>query len=125
MWVVRTTWDDRLPAFMESYTVDEATWQAFWNASAEAALRITLTDNPDEASFKDQVFTNDDLAANRSMLEAYLKAMLARQLYGSRAAYPLFNEIDMVFQEALKLWAPAEDLAENYTTASNGGRGGF
>jgi len=122
---LRTTWDDRLPAFMESYTVDEATWQAFWNASAEAAVRITLTDNPDEASFEDQVFTNDDLAANRSMLEAYLKAMLARQLYGSRAAYPLFNEIDMVFQEALKLWAPAEDLAENYTTASNGGRGGF
>ncbi len=122
---LRTTWDDRLPAFMESYTVDEATWQAFWNASAEAALRITLTDNPDEASFKDQVFTNDDLAANRSMLEAYLKAMLARQLYGSRAAYPLFNEIDRVFQEALKLWAPAEDLANNYTTASNGGRGGF
>ena len=122
---LRTTWDDRLPAFMESYTVDEPTWQAFWNAAAEASMRITLTDNPDEASFKDHVFTNDDLAANRSMLEAYLKAMLARQLYGSRAAYPLFNEIDMVFQEALKLWAPAEDLAENYTTASNGGRGGF
>ncbi len=118
---LRTTWDDRLPAFMESYSVDEATWQAFWNASAEAAVRITLTDNPDEASLKDHVFTNDDLAANRSTLEAYLKAMLARQLYGSRAAYPLFNEIDMVFQEALKLWAPAEDLAENYTTASNGG----
>ena len=122
---LRTTWDDRLPAFMESYTVDEATWQAFWNAAAEAAVRITLTDNPDEASLKDHVFTNDDLAANRSTLEAYLKAMLARQLYGSRAAYPLFNQIDTVFLEALKLWAPAEDLANNYTAASNGGRGGF
>ena len=122
---LRTTWEDRLDDFVASYTVDEATWQAFWGAAAEASVRITLTDNPDEASFKDHVFTNADLATNRSTLESYLKAMLARQLYGSRAAYPLFNEIDSVFQEALKLWTPAEDLAGNYTTASNEGRGGF
>ena len=122
---LRPAWEDRLDTFFESYAVDEATWQAFWKAAAESEVSITLTDNADEASLKDHIFTYADLAENRSMLEAYLKAMLARQLYGSRAAYPLFNEIDTVFQEALKLWLLAEDLASNYTTTSSGNRGGF
>ena len=59
------------------------------------------------------------------MVALYLKALLARQLYGTRAAYPLFNQIDPVFLEALKLWAPAEDLANIYTTGGNLGRSGY
>ena len=110
---------------MTSYTLDETAWDAFWKEAATSQVSITLTNNADEASIEDRIFTYDDLAANRETVEVYLKALLARQLYGTRAAYPLFNQIDPLFQEALKLWNPAEDLAKIHTESGNLGRSGF
>ena len=122
---LRTTWEDRLPDFMNAYTVNEANWQEFWEMAAASQESITLTANAADASLEDRVFTYDDLDANREMVEIYLKALLARQLYGTRAAYPLFNQIDPLFQEAVKLWAPAENLADIYTSGGNLGQSGY
>ena len=122
---LRNAWDNRVPAFMNTYTIDEASWEAFWKVAASSQESITLTANAADASLEDRIFTYDDLAANRETVELYLKALLARQLYGTRAAYPLFNRIDRVFLEAMKLWTPAEDLAEVYTGGDNLGRSGY
>ncbi len=122
---LRSTWEERLPEFMNTYTMNEAAWDEFWQDAAESQVSITLTNNADEASLEDRVFTYDDLAENRETVEIYLKALLARQLYGTRAAYPLFNQIDPLLQEALKLWSPAEDLAKTHSASGNLGRSGF
>ena len=122
---LRTRWEDRLPDFMNAYAMSEAAWDDFWQGAAESQVSITLTANEADASVDDRVFTYADLDANRDMVALYLKALLARQLYGTRAAYPLFNQIDPVFLEALKLWDPAEDLADVYTNDGNLGRSGY
>ena len=123
---LRQTWEDRLPEFMDAYAVNEAAWNDFWEVATEDAEHLTLTNDPEAASFKDRVFTHADLDANRETIAVYLKALLARQLYGSRAASPLFNQIDPMFNEAQKLWSPAEELAQYYNSgAGNLGRSGF
>ena len=122
---LRSQWEDHLPDFMNTYALSEAAWDDFWKGAAESQVRITLTANEADVSVDDRVFSYADLDANRETVALYLKALLARQLYGTRAAYPLFNQIDPVFLEALKLWVPAEDLANVYTTDGNLGRSGY
>ena len=63
---------------------------------------------PDPASLR---FSATDLDVGRETLELYFKALLARQLYGARAAYPLFNRVDPAFMESLSLWEQAHELA--------------
>lgn len=112
------TWDEKDEQFRASYEVNESTWNEFM-ALATADSTITLTNNTAEASIEDLIFTNDDLAANRGTMETYFKALLARQLYGTRALWPIYHQIDPVFQEALKLWEEADFLASNYMKSGN------
>ena len=107
---LRSRWEESPGAYAENYTFSPAAWEAFWKAAASSQVPITLTDNPDAASLADRVIARADTEANRDVLERYLKALLARQLYGSREAYPYFNDIDQTFQEAQTLWELAEEL---------------
>lgn len=107
---LRETWSDRREDFFQHYTVSTAAWDDFWEIASGAEPRLTLTSNPDEASLENLIFTTTDLETNRETVQLHLKALLARQLYGSRAAYPLFHRIDPVFQQALTLWDSVERL---------------
>ena len=107
---LRETWSDRREEFFQHYTVSAAAWDDFWEIASGAEPRLTLTSNPDEASLENLIFTTTDLETNRETVQLHLKALLARQLYGSRAAYPLFHRIDPVFQQALTLWDSVERL---------------
>ena len=108
---IRAQWEDREADYMRTYTMSEAEWEQYWAMSATSQVSITITDVEAEASWEERVFTTDDLQLNRATLELYLKALLARQLYGARAAYPLYNRINATFLEALQRWDLAGDLA--------------
>lgn len=106
---LRADWEDRQDEFMSSFTFAGPYWSQFWQSAAEASMPILIVDHsPDPSSLR---FAAADLEDNRSTLELYFKALLARQLYGARDAYPLFNQIDPAFMESLTLWNQAGDLA--------------
>lgn len=107
---LRETWSDRREEFYQHFTVSGVMWDDFWEIASDAEPRLTLTSNPDEASLENLTFTATDLETNRETVQLHLKALLARQLYGGRAAYPLFHRIDPVFQQALTLWDGVESL---------------
>lgn len=106
---LRADWEDHQGEFMSSFVFVGPYWNQFWQSAAEAAMPILIVDqSPDPSSLR---FAAADLEDNRSTLELYFKALLARQLYGARDAYPLFNQIDPAFLESLTLWDQAGELA--------------
>ena len=107
---LRTEWEDRLPEYNSAFRFSQQQWDEFWKVAAKAQLSLTVTDDDSEASLDDRIVARSDLDTNYEVVHTYLKALLARQLYGSRAAQPLYNLIDETFQESLGLWEEAEAL---------------
>ena len=113
----RDTWGKRQQDFLNTFAISEAQWDEFWQIAQEQH-DFTLADDADDADPEDGVLPRADVQAHRAHVELYLKAALARQLFGSEASLPLFNQIDPTIQEALTLWNRAAELAEYYAPAA-------
>ncbi len=107
---LRSEWENRQAEYASSFAFSATQWDEFWRGAAHAQVPVTLTEEGSQASLEDRVITTEDLDANRDVIHTYLKALLARQLYGSRAAYPFYNRIDRTFLAALTLWDDAAAL---------------
>jgi carboxyl-terminal processing protease len=51
-----------------------------------------------------------DLARNKAVFQVYLKAEIARRVWGNQAFYPIFNETNEVLQQAIKLFDRIPEL---------------
>jgi len=51
-----------------------------------------------------------DLQLNKKLFQVYLKAEIARKVWGNSAFYPIFNETNEVLQQAIKLFDRIPDL---------------
>ena len=51
-----------------------------------------------------------DLKKNKKLFQVYLKAEIARRVWGSEAFYPIYNETNEVLQQAIKLFDRIPDL---------------
>ena len=113
---LRATWAERQETFVNSYDASETMWPEFltW-LETEGFL-------DDEAAPDSSAQADDDSTAAaalsvegveeyRDILQTRLKAYLARDLYGSRAQYPISLQTDPTFNEAMKLWERAATLA--------------
>lgn len=54
-----------------------------------------------------------DLNLNKKLFQVYLKAEIARKIWGNTAFYPIFNETNEVLQQAIKLFDRIPDLDKN------------
>lgn len=116
---LRAEWEDRPEEFVSSFAYSAGQWDDFWTAAGETEVPIRIVSSessPEErtpvAPRPEQLeFQATELQENRETIHLYLKALLARQLYGARAAYPLYNQIDPTFLEGITLWDRAQELA--------------
>lgn len=108
---LHAAWDGRPDAFIRSFEVDAAMYDAFLDYVQERG--VTITDDgsrdPDE-----QIYAAADADAARSVLETRLKARMAVRLYDYKAWYPIIQTIDDTFLEAMRLWDEAEALTATY-----------
>src|SRR6185295_7185031 len=51
-----------------------------------------------------------DLARNKSVFQIYLKAEIARRVWGNPSFYPIFNESNEVLQQAIKMFDRIPEL---------------
>ncbi|HLZ15588.1 MAG TPA: hypothetical protein VKQ08_01030, partial [Cyclobacteriaceae bacterium] len=51
-----------------------------------------------------------DLARNKGVFQGYLKAEIARRVWGNPAFYPIFNETNEVLQQAIKMFDRIPEL---------------
>ena len=114
-------WDDNREAFLRDFEVSPDMFQAFLDFAAERDV-LVAEQEAREASDEAQVFTRAEVEADRPLLEALIKGRLATRLYDRTAWYPVYHQIDPVFQEAMLLWDPAEDLAVNHADRTDQGR---
>ena len=116
-------WDDRREAFIRDFEVGPAMFQAFLDFAAESGIRIVESEaearRPDQSDADDEaVFLHAEVEADRPLLEALIKGRLATRLYDRTAWYPIYHQVDPVFNEAMKLWEPAANLAMNHVTGA-------
>ena len=105
---VRERWRDRETEFASTFDVSEELWAAFVEHSTDS------DDSPTEASEEadsTQVVTADALQTYRETLEVYLRGRIAQELFGYKAWYGVYKEIDPELKAALGLWGLAENLA--------------
>ncbi|MBS1486166.1 MAG: S41 family peptidase [Bacteroidetes bacterium] len=60
---------------------------------------------------KEKVKANSkDIAKNKAVFQSYVKAEIARRVWGSQSFYPLFNENNEILQQAVKLFDRIPEL---------------
>lgn len=61
----------------------------------------------------DITYAASDFQVSEKLIRAQLKALIARSVWGEKGYYPIMNEMDEIYQEALTLFAEAQKLATN------------
>ena len=112
---VREEWNEREDAFMANYETPDAVVDSFWTFAAKKSLE--LTDDPAAARASNDVFLQTDAEDAHHYVSTRLKALLARQLYGSSTWRPILNQVDPVVQEALSLWSNAQELSAYHVSS--------
>ncbi len=97
-------WGGQREQFFKSFKVEEEDFQKFLDYAQVRGLRFGSEEGE---------FDEDQISADRSYLEARIKARLAVRLYDLEAFYPIMHSEDHTLQEALNLWPKANILAEN------------
>jgi len=95
-------WGERRNDFFDSFEVQESEFQRFLDYARIRGIRMGA--GTDE-------FSEEEIEADRSYLEARIKARLAVRIFDLEAFYPIMHPEDHTLQEALKLWSEAEVLA--------------
>jgi len=119
---LRNTWQERQDAYMESFSVSDETVDEFWSFAEEQGM--TFTPDPDSISVREGIFSEAKTEEASPYVAVRLKALIARQLYGSSAMRPIFNEVDPTFQKAMSLWNDAEELSAYHSGTKSPVTGG-
>lgn len=111
---LRDAWGDRQDAFAGEFTVPTDLWDEFWVFADENGVKVAASDaevNPSEG-----IFDGQEIDEHRSELETYLRARVAQELFGNRAWYSVYKDVDLELRESMQLWDRAETLAAYHTS---------
>ena len=115
---VHGNWDGRRQAFIDAYEVTDDMFEAFLSfAEARSSIEIVEGPKPEVVEGDEDApvyVTRAEVADDEAWLRTWLKTRLARRLFDTSAQYPIYNQVDRVFLEAMQLWEPAEALALSY-----------
>lgn len=107
---VRERWRDREAEFASTFDVSEELWAAFVEHAIDTGFDDSQAEASEEADSA-QVVAADALHTHRETLEVYLRGRIAQELFGYKAWYGVYKEIDPELRAALGLWGLAEGLA--------------
>ncbi len=101
---VRDAYEGEAERFIREFEVDRAMLDDFRAYLARHDVEI--------GKVGEERFSHPEFEVDRRTLAVLIKANIANRMFGRSAWYPVFHEIDNVFQEALGLWPSAEALAK-------------
>lgn len=106
---LRGAWTDKRVEFLQDFSVSASMWEEFVDFMGENG--VTVTQDEEEVSLRDGVISASELQQYRPQLETYLKGRIAQELFGSRAWFDVYKDVDPELQAALELWDRAMLLA--------------
>lgn len=117
--VLREAWQGRQDAFIETYQLPESAFASFLDYAGRHGLSITTQaevegEAPVVAAPDSATFSASEVAAARSSIETYMKANVARRLYGDDAWLRVRLQADPVLSRAVQYWSNAAMLASAY-----------
>lgn len=120
---LRSRWTGRADAFVQQYALPGAVYPAFVRYAAEQGVRAPLPDRqgaasataPDlPSSAQSHSFTQEQVDAARSGIEAAIKGYVAQRIFGPGLWLRVLNQHDPVVETAQQSWAAAQKWAERY-----------
>jgi carboxyl-terminal processing protease len=106
---LRTRWTDQRAEFISTFQVSDAMWRGFREQLSEGGIRVTQ--DAGEVSVSEGVILESELNRYRNHIETLIKGRIAQELFGSRAWFEVYRNIDPELNAALALWERAELLA--------------
>lgn len=112
---LENAWEGRKQEFVDEFTIDEQTRDAFWAYAEEKGIEI-VDDASDvsrvsaDSSGVRTVFTRGEVEQNEHTLYTYLKAMIGRRVWGIPVYVQISNQVDPELNKALTLWDKARQL---------------
>lgn len=116
--VLRDEWGERPDDFAAGFTIADEVWTEFVEYASENGVETTT--EAAEVLPSEGIFPAAELQAHESELKVYLRARVAQELYGNKAWFGIYKEIDPELNASLDLWHMAEDLAAYYNPAAAG-----
>jgi carboxyl-terminal processing protease len=111
---LRDTWEERQDDFIAEYAITPELWDAFWTFSDENGVKIA--DDESEVDPEEGIFHRQEVSEHRTEIETYLRARIAQEMFGNRAWYSVYKDIDPELRESMNLWGRAETLAAYHTS---------
>jgi carboxyl-terminal processing protease len=105
---LRSRWAEKRDEFLDSYEVDSAMMDAFWEYTRDKGVEFA---DGDSAPAEGQ-FSRSAAEESEGLIRTVLKARLGQRLYSGEAWFPIFNAVDPTVTGSLEFWVDAEDLAE-------------
>ena len=107
----RAQWEDNFNSFRSDFSWTSNDESMFFEMMTDVGLKIT--DDIDEPTIDDDnlLLTQEIFDELKWMNFGFMKAELARQVWGSEYFYPVVNDyMNETLTEAMKLWETAENL---------------
>ncbi|TVQ69168.1 MAG: PDZ domain-containing protein [Balneolaceae bacterium] len=118
----REVWEDRFSDFRTDFSWSESEQETFMDRMLEAGLVVSDTVTTVHFDDDNNLYVNPaDLDEQLKSPLGFMKADLARQIWGSEYFYPVINdEVDPTVNIALTLWEQVETLKAMREEALNG-----
>ncbi len=107
----RAQWGDNFRGFRSDFSWSESNEAQFLSMMKDVGLKITEGIDEPEINDDNLLLTREMYDELKWMNYGFMKAELARQVWGSEFFYPVVNDyMNETLTEAMKLWETAENL---------------
>lgn len=107
-------WEGKRQQFIDEFEIGDDMFEDFVAFLAERDVHVVSESSPDLTPVEGETrkhFSREEVREDEKVIRRRIKARIAQRVYDRSAWYPVMNDVDVVLQEALKLWSSAEELA--------------
>ncbi len=107
-------WEGQRQKFIDEFEVDDATYEDFLAFIGDRDVEIVsgTGTQPEENADDPRVYiSREETVEDSSLVKRRIKARIAQRVFDRSSWYPVMRDVDIVLQEAMKLWPSAEELA--------------
>lgn len=107
-------WEGHRQKFIDDFDVDDEMYEDFLAFIRERDVRVVPPNSPELNQDGDEKLTyvsREEVVEDANLIKRRIKARIAQRVFDRSSWYPVMRDVDVVLQEAMKLWPSVEELA--------------